>query len=144
MTSEEYERLKEAEKAHLRKLKELKQAVREAERKRSISQVVGDMATESHDLLESNTKLADELAFQTARSEARLEMALEEELEKARKEEEALRARRLIEEMKSEFQPEETTTERAEKKEDKASGTVEKDPVSTPEQPPEKTIGRMR
>lgn len=144
MTSEEYERLKEAEKAHLRKLKELKQAVREAERKRSISQVVGDMATESRDLLESNTKLADELAFQTARSEARLEMALEEELEKARKEEEALRARRLIEEMKSEFQPEETTTERAEKKEDKASGTVEKDPVSTPEQPPEKTIGRMR
>ena len=144
MTREEFERLKEAEKEHLRKLRELKQTLREAERKRSISQVVGDMATESQDLLDTNTRLADELLFQTARSEARLAMALEEELEKARKEEEALRARRLIEEMKSGLLAGGETTEPVDKKEDKASDKVEKDPLPAAGQPPEKTIGRMR
>ncbi len=76
MTPEEYQRYKEAEKAHLRKLKELKKAVRTLERQESVRSAV-EKVTEGQDLLDKQKDLVDELAMETARHEARLDIALD-------------------------------------------------------------------
>lgn len=77
MSPEEYQRIKDAEKEHLRKLKKLKQQVRLAERKRKVSQTMADMATSASDSLDTHREMLDRLAMDTVRSEARLEIALE-------------------------------------------------------------------
>lgn len=148
MTPEEYERIKEAEKAHLRKLKELKQAVRSLERKRSIGRVLSDMVTGSRTLLDENQELIDELALQTARSEAHLEIALSEiEQEKAIPEvDEKTRARQIVEQIRAqstsevEEKPVQKPGSADERSSTSAGGARQDDPFPVPE----KTIGRMR
>lgn len=76
MTPEEYQRYKEAEKAHLRKLKELKKAVRTLERQKSVG-AAAEKVAEGQDLLEKQKSLVDDLAMETARHEARLDIALD-------------------------------------------------------------------
>lgn len=162
MTSEEYQRIKEAEKAHLRKLKELKQAVRQLERQRSVTEAM-EQLTSSQDTLDENAAMVEQLAIETARQEARLEIALEEAEQQAEATDEELeeemvklRAQNLLRRMKQEG---------ASPKDEERSGHSDDDPVqahqpdapkaSSPEPSehptpppeddlPEKTIGRMQ
>ena len=106
MTPEEYERIKEAEKEHLRKLKQLKQQVRDLERKKKVADALDDMVkAPGEDILGTHEEMMGKLQEETALREARLEIALEEQgldaatpAEPAGPSEEELRlSRRIIE-----------------------------------------------
>lgn len=171
MTPEEYQRYKEAEKAHLRKLKELKKAVHTLERQKSLRSAVEKVA-EGQDLLEKQKDLVDELALDTARHEARLDMALDsaadaENAEQAELLEEELqreRAQALVKQLKREMGDDESgaavdsgqsrrrsadlpdrgVSERSEKTESKMDDPVHPpNPTRGRDDRPEKTIGRM-
>lgn len=77
MDDEQFENLKEEEREHLRELRSLKQAARLLERQRSITQALEEMTSRSRAVLEENERLVEEIAFDTARQEARLDTALE-------------------------------------------------------------------
>jgi len=76
MTPEEFERHKEAEKAHLRKLKALKQAAHQSRRQRSIGGALGNLAASSN-LLDENDALVDRLNQDAIMGEARLDVTLD-------------------------------------------------------------------
>ena len=79
MTPEEYQRIKEAEKEHLRALKELKKRVRDVERQKTVSQALNDIAKAPGDeITQTHDEMIDRLAMDTIRQEVRLEMALSE------------------------------------------------------------------
>ena len=111
MSPEEFQRIKEAEKAHLRKLKQLKDAVRVLERQKKISGAVTDMTSSMEQTMDEHREAMERVAIDAARSEARLEMALEaaDEEEVVRRsheaeDEEALRehrAKELIRQIKA-------------------------------------------
>lgn len=115
MTPEEYQRLKEAEKEHLRKLKELKKTARSLERRSKVARTLGDMVSTSQDALDSQEEMVQKLAQETAMQEARLELALEAQAEReaettdaqklAETEEEmaALRAKQLLRQLKQQM-----------------------------------------
>jgi len=150
MTPEEYERFKEAEKAHLRKLRELKKTHQQLGRKARITGAVTDMAEGINNLFNEHEEMVDRLQRDSIESEARMEVALDnieaddatlEALDAAELEaDQALRkarAQELIRQMKS------------------ADGAPSQNPApkadsarsETPDKPsdlPEKTIGRMR
>ncbi|MDX1429620.1 MAG: hypothetical protein R3282_04995 [Rhodothermales bacterium] len=154
MTPEEYERIKEAEKEHLRALKKLKKAVRDLERSKSIANSLTRMGSTSEAALETHQEMVDKLAMETAHHEARLEVALESASEKAQQveREEELdrmdavlqkeRARSLVEnirnEMKSGIEADTEEAPRAAREEEERSSRDADAPL------PEKTIGRMR
>lgn len=75
MTRDEFERAKDAEKAHLRALKKLKDAVRTLKRKQRVTRAVVGM-TEGMDRIREQETLVDALALETARHEARMDLAL--------------------------------------------------------------------
>jgi hypothetical protein len=77
MTREEFERIKEAEKEHLRALKKLKQTVRGLERQKSVNNALTDLASTTGNILDEHTALVEKLAEETAMQEARFEVALE-------------------------------------------------------------------
>lgn len=77
MTPEEFERLKASEKEHLKKLKELKGAVRILERQRKIQSALNEMTEASSDVLQTQADMVERLAMETAEQEARLEVALD-------------------------------------------------------------------
>ena len=112
MTPEEYERFKDAEKQHLRKLKELKKAVGKLEREKSIRTAFENVSAGPADMLGRQKDLVDRLAMETAQHEARLEVALESSEEEAREaqaaglEEELQRdrAQALVRQLKRELQ----------------------------------------
>jgi hypothetical protein len=112
MTPEEYERFKDAEKQHLRKLKELKKAVGKLEREKSIRTAFENVNAGPADMLDRQKDLVDRLAMETAQHEARLEVALERSEEVAREaqaaglEEELQRdrAQALVRQLKRELQ----------------------------------------
>ena len=91
MTPEEFERLKAAEKAHLRKLKALKQQHREAQRKKGLLDALKGIVRP--DLDDVHDEMVDKLTMKNIESEARFEIALEnanltdDALEKAAQEE---------------------------------------------------------
>ena len=79
MTPEEYQRIKEAEKEHLRKLQLLKKKLREVERQKSVSKALENMTkAPGDDILQTHDEMIDRLAMDTVQQEARLEMALTE------------------------------------------------------------------
>lgn len=159
MTPEEYERFKQAEKEHFRKLKELKQAVHALERQKKVRSALEQMTRETSDALESQKELVERLAFETAMHEARLDVALDStEAEAAGKvpdeaAAEALqraRAQALVEDLKrtiDEDAPERTANV------DRVQGPTDhtarsdrsrgRDVNPTKGGQPEKTIGRM-
>lgn len=112
MTPEEFERLKEAEKAHLRKLKALKQQHREAQQKKGIFDALKGIVRP--DLDDVHDEMVDKLTMKNIESEARFEVALEnadlaeDALEKAAREEAELdelrkaEAEALVRQMKME------------------------------------------
>lgn len=77
MTPEEYERIKEAEKEHLRALRQLKRRARTATRARSASRAVSDMVSSLESLLDEHREMTDRLTRDAALQEARLEVGLE-------------------------------------------------------------------
>ena len=75
MTPEEFERLKEAEKTHLRKLKALKQQHRQAQRKKGLLDALKGIVRP--DLDDVHDEMLDKLTMKNIESEARFEIALE-------------------------------------------------------------------
>lgn len=139
MTPEEFERLKAKEREHLEKMRELKKAVKDLERQRSVVSSLEQMRSGAHDLLEQQTRNVEDLARQTAFLEAKSDLAMtsadsadtldEDELRK-------LKAQLLVEQIKNE---EKLTSEGK----PETSSPDTSDPES-PAELPDKTIGRMR
>lgn len=75
MNRDEYERLKEAEKAHLRKVRQLKQQLRQAQRTRGLTDALRNLDTSGLDA-EFEQSL-QRLTEQNITSEARFELAME-------------------------------------------------------------------
>lgn len=75
MTPEEFEQLKEAEKAHLRQLKALKQQYRNAQRRKGLMDALTGIVRP--DLDDVHDEMVDKLTMKNIESEARFEMALE-------------------------------------------------------------------
>ncbi len=170
MTPEEYKQFKEAEKEHLRALKKLKEQARQAQRLKSVNQALANMVGGAEASFDVHEEMVDKLAMETARHEARLEIAMEntalEENARSQRptrsqeelEEELLkeRAKTLLEQMKLQMgmatAPEETPSKTLSKHavpkrpsaetETPASEATEK--LSPPVDRPEKTIGRMK
>lgn len=148
MTPEEFNRLKEAEKDHLRKLKKLKDTARMLERQKNVSRAVTDMTTSMEAKLSEHTDIMDQIAADAALSEARLEIAMESNEKADRvaqelKDEETLskeRAKQLIRQMKAES-GEESKISSARAQTESKKKTPKKDQA---ENLPEKTIGRMK
>lgn len=151
MTPEEYERLKAAEKEHLRQLKTLKQMARTAGHKVAVNRALNDMQTGARDALEAGQEWIDRLQSDSALAEAQLEVAMEgrvpredstatsmpsqedlAEMEKAR-------ARKLVEEMRAQLSTDSPRTEPT-----KEAGVQPREPGPGASDLPEKTIGRMR
>lgn len=143
MTPEEYQRLKETEKEHLRKIRQLKGMARQAERSRKVTGAVSDMVSSAERLLDEHREMTDRLTHDAALQEARLEIALEAADEKAtainqEAEDEAelarIRAHQTINESRS-----------AAPSAPKPSGASDAAESSNPPPSmPEKTIGRMK
>ena len=167
MTPEERERFKEAEKEHLRALKKLKQAAHQTRRRASVNKALSDMAGalgQEDDPTDAHNEMLDKLALDSARQEARLEIALENaalkdaaaetrSVEKLEEETRAARAKTLVEQMKLQMGMAASPTEEEKEKEKPAlpSKTIGKkaspEPEAKPSPPsdrPEKTIGRMK
>lgn len=163
MTSEEFEKIKEAEKTHLRKLKQLKDAVRVLERQKKISGAVTDMTSSIEEKMDEHRQAVERVALDAARAEARLEMALEaadDDVERRSREiddEETLRkhrAKELIRQMKtvgsedrkrppSDGGRDDARADHpADSPEDNPSDVPDDDPDDPPI--PDKTIGRMK
>lgn len=160
MTPEEYQRIKDAEKEHLRSLKKLKKAVRDLERSKSIANSVTRMSSTSESALETHQEMVDKLALETAHQEARLEIALEsaeqkaqqaanaEELERMDAELARERARSIVDDIRTEMEAgvDPSLTEEAvdpRKDPDAAGGALDAQGDDHAKLP-EKTIGRMR
>ena len=77
MTPEEREQFKDAEKAHLRTLKKLKEAAQHSRRRNSALTAVTDMIEALDDALDTHQEMVGKLELETARNEARIDMALE-------------------------------------------------------------------
>lgn len=156
MDKEEFERLKAEEKAHLRKLRELKQTHRDVQRKASSINALNAMRNQA--LEDETDALTEGLQRDAALQEARLDLALEgqapqtgtpsdidrEELAKAE-------AEALVRQMKAAMgggdapaAPESSTTPSA----PSSAKTIGRTPLSDDEPPPAdrdaKTIGRRR
>ncbi|ARA93456.1 MAG: hypothetical protein D6685_15575 [Bacteroidetes bacterium] len=152
MSPEEYKRIKEAEKAHLRRLKKLKDAVRRLEQKRRVSGAVADMATAASETLEAQQEMIDRLALETVQDEARLEWALEAaegQAARVRLDEEMqqIRARELVRRLRQQMAAGEApASAEAAAPEAAPAGPETAAPETGADVPPlpEKTIGRMR
>lgn len=151
MTPEEYEQYKEAEKEHLKKLKELKKAVRMLERRKQIRSSLEAVRRSSEDALEAQQDAVDRLAMETAKQEARLELALDSERGPEGALDEDLRrarARALVDALKSSMEsgpPEDRLAGRppARASDFKPGNGAAVNPTMDREDRPDKTIGRM-
>lgn len=154
MTSDEFQKYKEAEKTHLRKLKELKKAVRHLEREKSIRSAFEDVSSAPEETLERQKELVDRLAMETAMHEARLDMALEGSenpvddtrtagLEADLRRERARALVRQLEKEMSEGPPDEASSEQEEPDSDSSKTSAASNPTTGRDDRPEKTIGRM-
>ena len=106
MDKDEFERIKAAEKAHLQKLRALKQQHRDATRKVSTMNALNGMLTPEQDA--THDEFTGKLAQNAAMSEARFELAQEEAARIAQQEEDAevtrqSEAEALIRQMKAEL-----------------------------------------
>jgi len=151
MTPEEFDRIKKAEKEHLRKLKKLKEAHRQLERQKKMTDAVSELTTSMREKLDVHDDMMNRIGMDSALSEARLEMALESS-EKAEfeaqewKDEQDLtkeRAKKLVRQMKAGGDVTAVDSERdvAPTSSDKAKSSAKDDSDS---ELPEKTIGRMK
>ena len=158
MTPEEYEQFKEAEKAHLRKLRELKKTHQQLQRKAKVTGAVTDMAESMNELFDEHGEMVEKLQRDSIESEARMEVALDNvdmndkvqeaqdaaDLEAAETLRKA-RAQELIRQMKAaDGAPasEPAPSSAASPAEESGSDATTDDKTSS--ELPEKTIGRMK
>lgn len=133
MTPEEYQQFKNAEKAHLRKLRELKKTLRKLERQKDVRASVENVSRSAEDALDTHQEMMDRLTLETSRLEARLEIAQELAVESApRNDEQETDRRPTPAEPERNARPSPVEQER-----DAQNPTAER------ADPPEKTIGRM-
>lgn len=166
MTEEEFEKIKEAEKEKLRAQKKLRKLKRALRRKQTIRSAVQRMAEGAQSVLSRSTELMEKLTSETARQQARLEVAMDvieedpdletdADVNAYEAERKAARAKELIRQMKQSgpSNPERTrssgqsSSSSNTKSGDKtSSGATDSGTTSsTPDDDlPEKTIGRMR
>lgn len=158
MSPEEYERIKEAEKAHLRSLRRLKGAVRALKRKQSVSDALSRL-TGAQQSLDDNEDLVDRLAQETAHYEARLDVAFDSARDRADEVDEKAeaaarqrRARQLLRQLKQELGVDpgdadmagDALTGRAPTQAgDAARSAAPPDDTPRGDDLPDKTIGRM-
>ncbi len=157
MTPEEYQKVKEAEKAHLRKLKELKKTHAQLSRKARITNAVTDMAESVQELYDEHQTMVDRLEMDAISSEARLDVAMDglegdsstqealdaAQLEADQKAIKKARAKALIEQMKLETGSAPASPTKSESPSAKA-GEANPDAGETAPDLPEKTIGKMK
>lgn len=139
MTDEEFERIKEAEKEHLRAKRELRTRLAALKKRNRVQSIVQDMQQGAQRLLRDTESLVDTLRAQVARSEARLEVAADTEAhEDLHEADEALReerAERLVRQYKAASGPVATRSRRSAEEEETRNASQEGS---------DKTIGRMR
>lgn len=167
MTDEEYRRLKEAEKEHLRAKQKLQKTLQVLQRKQGVRDVVNRMARSAQGALDRASDLISKLTAETARDEAHLDVAMDAvgdadastddpDVEAFEAKRRAEHARMLVRQMKqsqalsgpsssrmtSSASPSETSG--SEKRSSPATSSGEDLSTSDPDDLPEKTIGRMR
>jgi len=156
MKSDEYERLKEAEKAHLQKVRALKAQLRDARRRQGLSEALSALDTSAFD--DEFTQALRDVQTRNVTAEARFELAMDaldeaEARERQRAETEAFEAEQrraaaadLVQRMKGDM-----LSDAAEHV--AAGARPQADPPARPEgdapaapanSTPEKTIGRAR
>ena len=145
MTDEEYQRIKEAEKKHLRAKKRLQRTLKALKQRNEVQGVVQRMKQGATRLLSETESLVDSLRQSMARSEARFELALDDEqiededLHAAEEELREERAEATVRRMKEE----ESASSRPHSTVDEGEETTDT-PTEAPElEGPDKTIGRM-
>lgn len=158
MTPEEYEQFKEAEKAHLRKLRELKKTHQQLQRKAKVTGAVTDMAESMNQLFDEHGEMVEKLQRDSIESEARMEVALDHvdmndtvqeaqdaaDLEAAETLRKA-RAQELIRQMKTaEGVPATESSAPSSSSPSTESGSNATTDSETSSELPEKTIGRMK
>lgn len=157
MTPEEYQRLKEAEKEHLRSLRKLKQTVRSLQRQKKLTDAVENVTMKPMEALNDHDALVQELAMETARNEARLDVALESisqgkagsapsDAELDAEHEDAIRkakAADLVRRLRSQVDAG-GPAQQAAPGEERTGAAVKKAPGAETSALPEKTIGRMK
>lgn len=146
MTDEEFQRLKEAEKKHLRAKKRLQRTLKALKQRNEVQGVMQRMKQGAVRLLDETESLVDSLRRSVAQDQARVEGTLDdqivedEDLHAAEEELREERAEELVRRMKAE--------EQASSRPDPSvpSGEASSDSDGTDdseEQGPDKTIGRM-
>jgi len=147
MTEDEFERVKEAEKKHLRSKKRLQrtlEALQQRDEVQSLVQTAIGMKQGAQRLLDETESLVDSLRHSVAQREARFETALDDDQvqdEDLRHEEEIFREKRaeaLVRRMKAE----ETDPSRPQGSPDASTSEAE-DSAGSRYEGPDKTIGRM-
>lgn len=140
MTDEEFERLKEAEKQHLREKKRMRRTLQALKRRNRAEGILQKMKHGAQRLLEETESLVDTLRSQVARNEAQLEVAIdaEERVDDLQEAEEELREERA-ESLVQQYKAAASSVSRPATEEQEA-------PDAAPSSPdgPDKTIGRMR
>lgn len=144
MTDEEFERLKEAEKAHLREKKRLRSRLEALKKRRRTQSVVQTMKRGAERLLEETGSLVETLRRSVAQADARFEVGLEDEEDPIQEAEEELREERaeaLLRQYKTAQSPTGSSESgRTSKTADDGASSEEDETMDGPE----KTIGRMR
>lgn len=154
MTEEEFQRIKEAEKEHLRAKKRLAELKRSLARKKKIQSTVASMAHGASSLLRRSADLVEQLGSEAARKQARLEVALDdasdtvpadtdEDLAAYEADQRTKRARELIRLMKQESGDPSAPTEEPSSSPG-ATSSADHRSTTDDDDLPEKTIGRMQ
>jgi len=166
MTPEEFEKIKQAEKEHLREVRKLKNAVRQLERQKKISGAISDMTSSLSEKLDVHDDMVQRLAIDAALNEAKLEIALEQTEEADQKaqlsqDEEDLakaRARQVVGQIRDASESSTSKEDDSRKEEESSSGRRRRTPLTSSSKAesssksktsndrddlPEKTIGRM-
>jgi len=152
MTDEEFQRLKEEEKKHLRAKKRLQRTLKALKQRNEAQGVVQRMKRGAARLLDETESLVDSLRRAVAQDQARFEVALDDEMTEAEdlhEAEEALREERaeaLVRRMKAE--EEMSSRSRPSISEDDEASEGQPEDAPTQDGPdntdgPDKTIGRM-
>ena len=143
MTDEEFQRLKEKEKRHLRAKKRLQATLNQLKEQSGVQRVVQHMRRGATRLLDETESLVDSVRRSAVKDQARFELALEDESiedQDLRDADEALReerAEQLVRRMKAE-EDDTSATDPEGRPVDESSSEDEPDAEG-----PDKTIGRM-
>lgn len=144
MTDEEFQRIKEEEKKHLRAKKRLQRTLKALKQRNEVQSVMQRMKRGAARLLDETESLVDSLRRTVAQDRARFEVALDDEivededLHEAEEELREARAEALVRRMKAE---EDTRSRPSGADNDKASDAESDDGLE--QEGPDKTIGRM-